>query len=205
MRFIGFDHLCIGKVGIGHLNVVTKNVTLLVNQRLNNKHLIINSFLQVFGRSVFLKQWRKVVKGDKVVSIENFGIFMLEVASSFFLITIFTKHRFYWTGIMKPINDMNKKELVEELRKRKLNTSGAKNVLKERLLNAIDSVHHAENLQFDEEEDIDVQIREKQLELQQLQQRRMSREQSVNVSRRSSIQTTFSVRESVVDEQRQTG
>lgn len=93
---------------------------------------------------------------------------------------------------------------MEELKKRKLNSSGAKNVLKERLLNAIDPNNQAEDLHSDDEEAtslryIDIQIREKQLELQRLQQRRMSREQSVNVSRRASLRSTFTIRESVAD------
>lgn len=69
---------------------------------------------------------------------------------------------------MKPIEDMTKKELVAELKKRNLSASGMKNVLKERLLNAIDQQlsTRLDNLLNDGEtntlESIDQQIREKQ-------------------------------------------
>lgn len=107
---------------------------------------------------------------------------------------------------MRPVLEMNKKELLAELKKRNLNTSGAKDVLKERLLNAVDQQLSArlDNLRQNGEgersiEDINRLIREKQEELERLQQQvTLSRRSSIradcerqeNISRRVSIHTS---------------
>lgn len=103
---------------------------------------------------------------------------------------------------MKPVEEMSKKELVAELKKRKLNTSGLKDVLKERLSNAIDLPNRQDNSRLDESaapfQPLDQRIREVQMELEMLQnQQRLIRPLSVQLnhnqfeglSRRSSIQS----------------